>query len=682
MNIINFFNLVEEQPLVHIEHGIGRYGGTTILETNGNKVEYIILVYAGGDKLYVPITSLHMITYYSNNENNQIKITKLGSDVWLKTRQKVSKKIRDVAAELLDLYANRAIKKGFVFANNPNDYKLFCNEFNFDLTKDQENAINAVISDMNKPLVMDRLICGDVGFGKTEIAMRAAFLAVQNNKQVAVLVPTTLLAQQHFDNFIQRFKNWNISISMISRFRTNLYQKKILHETAEGKISILIGTHKLLQKNIKWFNLGLLIIDEEHNFGVIHKEHIKSISTTVDTITLTATPIPRTLNMALNKIRDLSIIATPPAQRLAVKTFICEYDSTVIRKAILREIMRNGQVYYLYNNINNIDIIAEELSELVPEASISVGHGQMRPSTLEKVISNFYKKKFNVLVCTTIIENGIDIANANTIIIDRADQFGLAQLHQLRGRVGRSNLQAYAYLFITSLTKLSKKAHKRLEAISTWDRLGSGFTISTQDLDIRGGGELLGKNQSGYIESIGSSLYMDMLSNAISLLKIGKEPSLEKLNSCLPVVELNIPVLLPDNYITNINTRLGFYRLIIKALNSHELNLIEKELIQKFGQLPEPTDNLFYVTKIRQLAQELGIKYIQGNDHGGVIEFGDVDVVDHSIIIEFFQKHDFIRLINSNKFKIIKKISSHKNRLNFFLNLMRELKQFITRSGI
>ena len=478
---------------------------------------------------------------------------KLGSDAWAKARHKAAEKIRDVAAELLDVYAKRETQKGFAFQYNKDEFKQFSDTFTFEETVDQQMAINAVISDMCQAKAMDRLVCGDVGFGKTEVAIRAAFLAVSNNRQVAILVPTTLLAQQHYDNFKDRFANLAVNVEMISRFRTAKEQKVILQQLQEGKIDILIGTHKLLQSDVKFKQLGLLVVDEEHRFGVQQKEKVKQLRANIDILTLTATPIPRTLNMAMSGMRDLSIISTPPARRLTIKTFVRENDDLLIREAVLREILRGGQVYYLHNDVATIENCAEQLAQLVPEARIVVGHGQMRERDLERVMSDFYHQRYNLLVCSTIIETGIDVPTANTIIIERADKFGLAQLHQLRGRVGRSHHQAYAYLLTPHPKRMSKDALKRLEALESLDNLGAGFVLATHDLEIRGAGELLGSEQSGQIESIGFSLYMELLESAVSALKEGREPSLDELTQQQVEIELRIPALLPEEYLGDVN---------------------------------------------------------------------------------------------------------------------------------
>jgi len=677
----NLTELYEGQPVVHIEHGVGRYTGLKIIEVGGINMEYIIITYADNDKLYVPVSSLHLISsYYSSGTTStqQAPLHKLGSEAWSRSKVKIVKQLRDVAAELLDIHSQRLVKKGFSFNLNIDKYKLFSNGFNFKITPDQEKAINAVLSDMCKPLPMDRLVCGDVGFGKTEVAMRAAFLAIENNKQVAILVPTTLLAQQHFDNFSKRFEKFNICIKMISRFCSKRDEIEIIKKTYEGKVNILIGTHKILQKNIKWRDLGLLIIDEEHRFGVRHKEHIKLMRSDIDILTLTATPIPRTLNMAISGIRDLSIIATPPELRRAVKTFVLEYDNIIVREAILREISRGGQVYYLYNNVKNIDNTARKLKELVPEASIAVGHGQMNERNLEIVMNCFYKKRFNVLICTSIIETGIDIYNVNTIIIEQANQFGLAQLHQLRGRVGRSNHQAYAYLLIKNKKILTKDTRKRLDTISSLDEIGVGFVIATHDLEIRGAGELLGKDQSGQIEKIGFSLYIELLNNAVKSLKSGHEPSWTDLTrSQLTEVELRIPALLPEYYINDINTRLSFYKRIARTVCSNEIDELKKELIYRFGVLPDPAFYLLEITIIRQQAQELGIKRIDGNEKGIVIEIISKHCIDTSYLKELIIQ-DKVKLDAPMRLRFINELQDYTMRIEYLKMLLSDLYQHRT----
>ncbi|WP_248465733.1 transcription-repair coupling factor [Pectobacterium versatile] len=674
--IRNLAELRPGQPVVHLEHGVGRYAGLTTLEAGGIKAEYLILTYAGEDKLYVPVSSLHLISRYAGGADENAPLHKLGGDAWSRARQKAAERVRDVAAELLDIYAQRAAKSGFAFKHDKTQYQLFCESFPFETTPDQAQAINAVLSDMCQPLAMDRLVCGDVGFGKTEVAMRAAFLAVENHKQVAVLVPTTLLAQQHFDNFRDRFANWPVKIEMISRFRSAREQTQVLKETQEGKVDILIGTHKLLQSDVHWRDLGLLIVDEEHRFGVRHKERIKAMRADVDILTLTATPIPRTLNMAMSGMRDLSIIATPPARRLAVKTFVREYDNLVVREAILREILRGGQVYYLYNDVENIEKATQRLAELVPEARIAIGHGQMRERELERVMSDFHHQRFNVLVCTTIIETGIDIPSANTIIIERADHFGLAQLHQLRGRVGRSHHQAYAYLLTPNPKAMSTDAQKRLEAIASLEDLGAGFALATHDLEIRGAGELLGDDQSGQMTSVGFSLYMELLESAVDALKAGREPSLEDLINSQTDVELRLPALLPDDFIPDVNTRLSLYKRIASAKTPAELDELKVELIDRFGLLPDASRYLLQIAALRQQAQALGIRRIEGNEKGGFIEFSEQNRVDPSHLIGLLQRDPgTYRLDGPTRLKFMKDLSDRPQRIEFIGSLLGNMAQ-------
>ncbi|WP_379059495.1 transcription-repair coupling factor [Pectobacterium brasiliense] len=674
--IRNLAELRPGQPVVHLEHGVGRYAGLTTLEAGGIKAEYLILTYAGEDKLYVPVSSLHLISRYVGGADENAPLHKLGGDAWSRARQKAAERVRDVAAELLDIYAQRAAKSGFAFKHDKTQYQLFCESFPFETTPDQAQAINAVLSDMCRPLAMDRLVCGDVGFGKTEVAMRAAFLAVENHKQVAVLVPTTLLAQQHFDNFRDRFANWPVKIEMISRFRSAREQTQVLEETQEGKVDILIGTHKLLQSDVRWRDLGLLIVDEEHRFGVRHKERIKAMRADVDILTLTATPIPRTLNMAMSGMRDLSIIATPPARRLAVKTFVREYDNLVVREAILREILRGGQVYYLYNDVENIEKATQRLAELVPEARIAIGHGQMRERELERVMNDFHHQRFNVLVCTTIIETGIDIPSANTIIIERADHFGLAQLHQLRGRVGRSHHQAYAYLLTPNPKAMSTDAQKRLEAIASLEDLGAGFALATHDLEIRGAGELLGDDQSGQMTSVGFSLYMELLESAVDALKAGREPSLEDLINSQTDVELRLPALLPDDFIPDVNTRLSLYKRIASAKTTAELDELKVELIDRFGLLPDASRYLLQIAALRQQAQALGIRRIEGNEKGGFIEFSEQNRVDPSHLIGLLQRDPgTYRLDGPTRLKFMKDLSDRPQRIEFIGSLLGNMAQ-------
>lgn len=670
----NLAELKIGQPVVHLDHGVGRYGGLVTLDTGGIKAEYLLLNYANESKLYVPVTSLHLISRYVGGSDESAPLHKLGNEAWAKSRQKAAEKIRDVAAELLDVYAQREAKKGFAFKYDREEFQQFAATFPFEETYDQEMAINAVISDMCQPKAMDRLVCGDVGFGKTEVAMRAAFLAVMNHKQVAVLVPTTLLAQQHDENFKDRFANLPVNVEVLSRFKTAKEQKQILENLAEGKVDILIGTHKLIQSDVKFSDLGLLIIDEEHRFGVGQKEKIKQLRANIDILTLTATPIPRTLNMAMNGIRDLSIISTPPARRLSIKTFVRQNDDLVVREAILREILRGGQVYYLHNDVASIENTAEKLTALVPEARVIVGHGQMRERELERVMSDFYHQRYNVLVCSTIIETGIDVPTANTIIIERADHFGLAQLHQLRGRVGRSHHQAYAYLLTPPPKMMTKDAERRLDALENLDNLGAGFILATHDLEIRGAGELLGNEQSGQIESIGFSLYMELLDAAVKALKEGREPSLEELTQQQADIELRVPALLPDDYLGDVNMRLSFYKRIAAAESKAELDELKVELIDRFGLLPDATKNLLQIAELRLLVEPLKVVRIDAGTQGGFIEFSAKAQVNPDKFIQLIQKEPIVyRFDGPLKFKFMKDLSDNKVRLEFVVDLLRTI---------
>ncbi|MFP3019640.1 MAG: transcription-repair coupling factor [Arsenophonus sp.] len=674
--IRNLGELQIGQPVVHLKHGIGRYDGLTILEVSGIQAEYLIITYADNDKLYVPILSVNLIRhYYSGASDKRAPLHKLGGDIWIKEKQIAEKKIFDNAVELLDMHAKRNIKSSFAFKYNKMQYQLFCQDFPFETTNDQEIAINAVLNDMCQSIPMDRLVCGDVGFGKTEVAMRAAFLSINNNQQVAMLVATTLLAQQHFSNFRDRFANWPVRIEMLSRFRSVKEQKEIINAVAEGKIDILIGTHKLFQNNISWKTLGLLIVDEEHRFGVRQKELIKSMRNNIDILTLTATPIPRTLNMAINGIRDLSIISTPPSRRLSIKTFVLQYDDLIVRKAILREILRGGQVYYLFNNIKYIEKTKDRLKHLVPEACFAIVHGKMHERDLENVMNDFHHQRFNVLICTTIIETGIDIPTANTIIIEHADHFGLSQLYQLRGRVGRSYHQAYAYLLTPHQKIITVDAQKRLKAIATVEDLGSGFSLAIHDLEIRGAGEILGKEQSGQMNSIGFTLYIELLESAIKSLKKGKEPSLEDLTSQQAEIELRIPVLLPNNYIPDVNLRLLFYKRIASAKNENEINELTIELIDRFGKLPDAAKQLLESTLIRINAEALNIKRIEANEKGGFIKFSKENRIDINFLITLLKDSSNIyRLNGNNKLKFVKPLIKYSERINFVKKLIADFK--------
>lgn len=623
-------------PVVHIDHGVGRYRGLEILTIEDQSQEFLVLEYARNDKLYVPVANLECISRFTGAEEESAPIHRLGSDTWEKAKRKAAEKVRDVAAELLDIYAKRAAKPGYQFKNPKDDYEKFANAFPFEETPDQETAIASVRKDMFTPKAMDRLVCGDVGFGKTEVAMRAAFVAVHNAKQVAILVPTTLLAQQHYDNFKDRFADWPVTVEVLSRFKSDAEVKTALTQLEAGKIDIIIGTHKLLQPDVKYHHLGLVIIDEEHRFGVRQKDQLKSLRAEVDVLTLTATPIPRTLNMSMAGIRDLSIISTPPAKRLSVKTFVRVHDDGLAKEAISREILRGGQVYYLHNDVKTIEKTAKDIQELVPEARVGIGHGQLRERELEKVMSDFYHKRFNVLVCTTIIETGIDIPNANTIIIHRADKFGLAQLHQLRGRVGRSHHQAYAYLMTPPKKQMTRDAVKRLDAIANTVDLGAGFMLATHDLEIRGAGELLGDDQSGQIETIGFSLYMELLDRAVKALREGKTPD-DDFSPQTVEINLRIPALIPDDYLPDVHTRLILYKRIANASSDEALRELQVEMIDRFGLLPEQTKNLFKVSELKLKANALGIEKLEAGADTVRLEFGSQTQVDPLLIVKLVQ---------------------------------------------
>jgi transcription-repair coupling factor (superfamily II helicase) len=633
----NLQDLEINAPVVHEEHGVGRYLGLETLKVGEIENEYLTLGYAGGDKLYVPVASLALVSRYTGASPENAPLHKLGSDQWERARRKATKRIHDVAAELLDIYARRAARSGHAYPAPTDEYASFAATFPFEETPDQESAIHQVLEDMQTGMPMDRLVCGDVGFGKTEVAMRAAFLAVQGGGQVGLLVPTTLLAQQHYQNFCDRFADWPVKIELLSRFRTGKQQDSVLRGLAEGTVDIVIGTHKLLQPTVKFRNLGLLIIDEEHRFGVKQKEAIKSLRAEVDILTLTATPIPRTLNMSLSGMRDLSIIGTPPPHRLAIKTFVCEWDKAVVREACLREIKRGGQVYFLHNEVESIEKMAQDLAVIVPEAQIAVAHGQMRERDLEKIMLDFYHRRFNLLVCSTIIESGIDVPTANTIIINRADRLGLAQLHQLRGRVGRSHHRAYAYLVTPPRRALSADAEKRLAAVESMEELGAGFTLATHDLEIRGAGELLGEDQSGQIHEIGFSLYTDLLERAVRALKEGRTPELDQPLHQGPEIDLLLPALIPDDYIPDVHTRLVLYKRISGAENDQELRELQVEMIDRFGLLPQPAKYLFRVTALKLQAGPMGIRKIELGKQDGRILFDEQPDIDTGKLIELIQ---------------------------------------------
>ena len=658
-----------------MEHGVGRYLGLQTLEIDDDDHEFLTLSYAGGDKLYVPVTSLHLISRYAGSDEEHAPLHRLGSDQWERAKRKAAEKVIDVAAELLDIYARRELRKSHRFSFVEDDYARFAAEFPFAVTRDQQEAIDATIADMTTVRAMDRLVCGDVGFGKTEVAMRAAFVAVQGGKQVAVLVPTTLLAQQHFDTFRDRFANWPVSIESVSRLRSQAEVDEISAKTRSGKLDILIGTHKLLNDAFAFKDLGLIIIDEEHRFGVRQKERLKALRAEVDVLTLTATPLPRTLNMSLSGIRDLSIIATPPAKRLSIKTFVQQHSRQQVREAISRELLRGGQVFYLHNEVRTIETTAQDLAEMIPEARIGVGHGQMPKRKLEQVMSDFYHRRLNVLVCSTIIETGLDIPNANTIIIERADKFGLAQLHQLRGRVGRSHRQAYAYLLTPHPKAMTGDAVKRLEAIEAAGELGVGFTLATHDMEIRGAGELLGEDQSGQIESVGFSLYMELLNKAIEAIRSGRVPNPdEPLEPVSQEVNLHASTLIPEDYLPDVHARLILYKRISNAANQNELDELHVEVIDRFGLLPPPLKRLFDVTALKLASQALGIVKIDLGPERGKLEFSNATSVDPIKIVNLVQRESHIyKLEGASVLRVQRKLDSFEARLEFAFQLLDKL---------
>ena len=661
-------------PVVHIDHGVGRYAGLTTLEIDQQDHEFLQLDYADGAKVYVPVTNLHLISRYSGGDPDLAPLHKLGTDTWSKAKRKALEQIHDVAAELLHIQARRQSKPGFAFEMDHSAYMQFASGFAYEETLDQANAIEATLHDMQLAKPMDRLVCGDVGFGKTEVAMRAAFVAVQNGKQVAVLVPTTLLAQQHYESFKDRFADTAVRIEVLSRFGSNKTHLKTIEDLAEGKVDIVVGTHKILQENIQFKNLGLMIVDEEHRFGVRDKERIKALRADVDMLTLTATPIPRTLNMAFSGMRDLSIIATPPARRLAVKTFVQEHTDDSIKEAILRELLRGGQVYLLHNEVETIERAAETIRHLVPEARVAVAHGQMRERELEQVMQQFYHKDYNVLVCSTIIETGIDVPNANTIIIERADKLGLAQLHQLRGRVGRSHHQAYAYLLVPSIKHLKGDAEKRLDAIQRASTLGAGFMLATEDLEIRGAGELLGEQQSGSMQAIGYSLYMEMLEKATKAIQKGKTPNFDAPLSLTAEINLHMPALIPDDYLGDVHQRLLFYKRISNTDTQEKLDNIRMELIDRFGIPPQPVKQLFSVHQIRLRAEQLGITKVDINSNGGYIEFSPDTPVQAISIIQLMQKNPtYYRMEGGQRLKVMVQLAEYDKRIQFIVELLNKL---------
>ena len=662
-------------PIVHVDHGVGRYQGLVKLDI-GNGGEFLSIEYAKGDKLYVPVAQLHLVSRYSGVSDDMAPLHSLGGEAWERAKKRAAQKVRDVAAELLALYAQRAARPGKAFVYDRPMYEMFANAFPFEETPDQLRAIEAVIADLAAGKSMDRVVCGDVGFGKTEVALRAAFVAATAGKQVAVLVPTTLLAQQHYQNFRDRLADWPVRVEVLSRFKSKKEIAAELEKLRDGSIDVIIGTHRLLQPDVKFKDLGLVIIDEEQRFGVRQKEQLKRLRAEVDLLTLTATPIPRTLNMALSGLRDLSIIATPPEHRLAVKTFVAPYDPAVIREAFQREMARGGQIYFLHNEVDSIERTARELAALIPDARIRVAHGQMPERELEQVMLDFYRQRFNVLVCTTIIESGIDVPSANTIVINRADRFGLAQLHQLRGRVGRSHHRAYAYLIVPDRRAISADAEKRLDAIASMEELGAGFTLATHDLEIRGAGELLGEEQSGQMQEIGFALYSELLERAVKALKSGKTPDFDLISEHDADVELHLPALIPDDYLSDVNARLTLYKRVAGARDSDALRELQVEMIDRFGLLPQQVKNLFAVAGIKLAANAIGIRKLELGDKGGRVQFKAQPNVDPATVIKLIQTQPKVySLDGQDKLRVRLELPGAAERLGAAMSLVTALSQ-------
>lgn len=637
--INNLTDLSEGAPVVHEDHGIGRYRGLKTLTVADIETEFLCIEYANQDKLYVPVSSLHLISRYTGASEENAPLHKLGSDHWHKVRRKAQEKIHDIAAELLEIHARRAALKGFEFPLNKDEYQQFSSDFPFEETPDQESAIQAIIDDMTRPQPMDRIVCGDVGFGKTEVSMRAAFIAANAGKQVVVLVPTTLLAQQHYQNFLDRFADWPFKIALLSRFTAKKQLDEALSQIHSGAIDIVIGTHKLLSDAIKYRDLGLVIIDEEHRFGVRHKEKLKALRAQVDLLTLTATPIPRTLNMSLSGMRDLSIIATPPMQRHAIKTFVAQWNEETIIEGCQRELKRGGQIYFLHNEVKSIEKTATELEQLIPNARIGIAHGQMKEKELEQVMLDFYHHRCNLLVCTTIIESGIDVPTANTIFINRADKLGLAQLHQIRGRVGRSHHRAFAYLITPHPKSMTSDARKRLQAIESLEDLGVGFTLASHDLEIRGAGELLGDEQSGQISEIGFTLYSELLERAVKSLKSNKSLHDEQPLMRASEIDFHIPALIPESYIPDVHHRLIEYKRIATASDEEQIRNLKMELIDRFGLLPQALQNLFRISEMKLITRSIGIQKIDFGALSGKIIFTQQPNIEPMKIIQMIQKY-------------------------------------------
>lgn len=660
-------------PVVHEEHGIGRYMGLVTMDLGGETNEMMLLEYAGEAQLYVPVSQLHLISRYSGQAHENVALHKLGSGSWNKAKRKAAEKARDTAAELLNLYAQRAAQSGHKFEINEMDYQAFADGFGYEETEDQAAAIAAVIKDLTQAKPMDRLVCGDVGFGKTEVALRAAFVAVMGGKQVAVLAPTTLLVEQHAQNFADRFADFPVKVASLSRFNNSKATKAALEGMADGTVDIVIGTHKLVQDDIKFKNLGLVIIDEEHRFGVRQKEQLKRLRANVDILTMTATPIPRTLSMALEGLRDFSLITTAPSRRLAVKTFVKPFSEGSVREAVLRELKRGGQVFFLHNEVDTIENMRERLETLLPEARIGVAHGQLRERELEQVMRDFLQQRFNVLLCSTIIETGIDIPNANTIIINRADKFGLAQLHQLRGRVGRSHHQAYAYLLTPEY--ITKDAEKRLDAIAAADELGAGFTLAMQDLEIRGAGEILGEGQSGEMIQVGFTLYTEMLKQAVRDLKKGRQPDLDAPLGITTEIKLHSPALLPESYCPDIHERLVLYKRLAVCETVQQINAIHEELVDRFGLPEQPVKTLIESHHLRLAAKELGIDAIDATSEAVTITFGKHHQIDPTEIILLIQTDKKYRLAGADKLKFTAQMEDVEERIKAVKSVLKTLKE-------
>lgn len=658
-------------PVVHEEHGIGRYTGLVTMDLGGETNEMMLLEYAGEAQLYVPVSQLHLISRYSGQAHESVALHKLGSGAWNKAKRKAAEKARDTAAELLNLYAQRAAQSGHKFEINESDYQAFADGFGYEETEDQAAAIAAVIKDLTQAKPMDRLVCGDVGFGKTEVALRAAFVAVMGGKQVAVLAPTTLLVEQHAQNFADRFADFPVKVASLSRFNNSKATKATLEGMADGTVDIVIGTHKLVQDDIKFKNLGLLIIDEEHRFGVRQKERLKRLRANVDILTMTATPIPRTLSMALEGLRDFSLITTAPSRRLAVKTFVKPFSEGSVREAVLRELKRGGQVFFLHNGVDTIENMRERLETLLPEARIGVAHGQLRERELEQVMRDFLQQRFNVLLCSTIIETGIDIPNANTIIINRADKFGLAQLHQLRGRVGRSHHQAYAYLLTPEY--ITKDAEKRLDAIAAADELGAGFTLAMQDLEIRGAGEILGEGQSGEMMQVGFTLYTEMLKQAVRDLKKGRQPDLDAPLGITTEIKLHSPALLPEDYCPDIHERLVLYKRLAVCETVQKINAIHEELVDRFGLTEQPVKTLIESHHLRLAAKELGIDAIDATSEAVTVTFGKHHCIDPTGIILLIQTDKKYRLAGADKLRFAAEMENIEVRINTVKTVLKTL---------